>query len=110
MNREYSAEEFLKIKTSLAYFYAFTATIIIGVAFQFISKMDLSEIIPNITFGVICSVLSFNIYRLNKRKINPEVLMWISAFTSISIPLLATRISSDGPSRFSRITPRLCLL
>lgn len=89
MNREYSAEEFLKIKTSLAYFYAFTATIIIGVAFQFISKMDLSEIIPNITFGVICSVLSFNIYRLNKRKINPEVLMWISAFTSISIPLLA---------------------
>jgi len=89
MNKKYSAEEFLKIKTSLAYFYAFTATIVIGVLFQFISKMDLSEIIPNITFGLICSILSFNIYQLNKRKKNASLLMWISAFTSIAIPLLA---------------------
>jgi methyl-accepting chemotaxis protein len=89
MNRIYSAEEFLKIKTSLAYFYAFTATIVIGIAFQFISKMDISDILPNIIFGVICSILSFYIYLLNKQRKNASILMWISAFTSISIPLLA---------------------
>ncbi|HPF07956.1 MAG TPA: hypothetical protein PK293_18070, partial [Spirochaetota bacterium] len=89
MNREYSAEEFLKIKTSLAYFYSLTATIAIGVVFQFISRMELSEIIPNIVFGIICSILSFYIYHLNKQKRNAEVLTWISAFTAISIPLLA---------------------
>lgn len=89
MNREYSAEEFLKIKTSLAYFYSLTATIAIGVVFQFISRMELSEIVPNIVFGIICSILSFYIYQLNKQKRNAAVLTWISAFTAISIPLLA---------------------
>ena len=89
MNRVYSAEEFLKIKTSLAYFYAFTATIVIGIAFQFISKMDIFDILPNIIFGVICSILSFYIYLLNKQRKNASILMWISAFTSISIPLIA---------------------
>ncbi len=89
MNKTYDAKETLLIKTSFSYMVSLIGTMVIALVFLFIGKVAFSEILPTIFITILCSVLSYAIYIMQKRKKDPTVVIWIVSFLSILIPLMA---------------------
>lgn len=89
MNKTYNAGETLLIKTSFSYMVSFAITMIVGIAFLFISKVSISETIGPIIITITCCSLSYLTFRLLKKKKDATIPIWFTTFLSIAIPLVA---------------------
>lgn len=89
MNKKYTARETLLIKMSFTYLVSFTATMGIAIIFLLVSRIGLSEIIPNILITIVCIGVAYSIYRSFKNKKTPTARIWLISFIVTAMPIVA---------------------
>ncbi len=89
MKTNYTARQVLEINSNGTYIVLFITIAIIAHIFQFVSKVDIIEILRLSFVSGVCVFLAYIIYKRKKLLKAAGIFEWLLGFISISVPLAA---------------------